>query len=106
MPQREYSGAIGVRLIQPPLAYIKKSSEGFTEVSMLAMSKGGAFLSSGVGVVVSPCVCATGLVGGGGLLSAAIFTAVRTFGGGGAMASDGGCCASGYGRAVPAVSTR
>src|SRR5882757_5045855 len=81
---------MGVRLIQPPLAYIKKSSEGFTEVSMLAVSKGGGgFLSSGVGLVISPCVCATGLVSGGGV----------------AVANGGDFCGSVCARAVAAVST-
>src|SRR5438552_19214726 len=72
---------------------------------MLAMSKGGAFLSSGVGVVISPCVCATGLVGGGGLLSAGLFPAVWTFGGGVAVARGGDVCGSVCGNAVAAVST-
>src|SRR5438105_4966240 len=72
---------------------------------MLAMSKGGAFLSSGVGVVISPCVCATGLVGGGGLFSAGIFPAVWTFGGGVAVASGGDFCGSVCPSAVAAVST-
>src|SRR5438552_19114110 len=70
---------------------------------MLAMSKGGAFLSSGVGVVVPPCVCAAGLVGGGGLLSAGIFPAVRTLGAGVAVASGGDFCGSVCGYAVAAV---
>jgi len=52
LPQREYSGGICVRLIQPPLDYMKKSYDGLTEVSMFAVSNGGAFLLSGVGVVV------------------------------------------------------
>ena len=81
-------------MIHPPLAYIKKSSEGFTDVSMLAMSKGGGFFSSGVGVVVSSSVCATGLVGAGGLFSAGIFPAVWTFGGGVTVASGGDFCGS------------
>src|SRR5258707_15568535 len=88
---------MGVRLIQPPLAYIKKSSERFTEVSMLAVSKGGGgFLSAGVGLVISPCVCATGLVSGGGLFSAGILSAVWTFGGGVTVASGGDFCGSGW----------
>src|SRR4029077_11845662 len=86
---------MGVRLIQPPLAYRKKSSQGFTEVSMLAVSKGGSgFLSSGIGVVVSPCVCATGLVSGGGLFSAGTLPAVWTFGGGVTVANGGDFCGS------------
>src|SRR4029077_1907174 len=88
------------------LAYKKKSSEGFTEVSMLAVSKGGGgFLSSGAGVVISPCVCATGLVSGGGLFSAGILPAVWTFGGGVAVANGGDFCGSVCARAVAAVST-
>src|SRR5258707_10435295 len=95
---------MGVRLIQPPLAYIKKSSERFTEVSMLAVSKGsGGFLSSGVGLVISPCVCATGLVSGGGLFSAGILPAVWTFGGGVAVANGGDFCGSVCARAVSGV---
>src|SRR5438477_12992678 len=72
---------------------------------MLAVSKGGAFLSSGVGVVTSPCVCATGLVGGGGLFSAGILPAVWTFGGGVTVASGGDFCGSVCATAVAAVST-
>src|SRR5258707_1735066 len=95
---------MGVRLIQPPLAYIKKSSERFTEVSMLAVSKGsGGFLSSGAGLVISPCVCATGLVSGGGLFSAGILPAVWTFGGGVAVASGGAFCGSGFAQTVGAA---
>src|SRR5437764_5489936 len=46
LPQREYSGGISVRLIQPPLAYIKKSSCGFTDKSLLLGSSGGGFFST------------------------------------------------------------
>src|SRR6266576_5971516 len=46
LPQREYSGGISVFLIQPPLAYIKKSSCGFTDVSMFFGSRGGGFFST------------------------------------------------------------
>src|SRR5437870_7706237 len=95
---------MGVRLIQPSLAYMKKSSAGLTDVSMFAVSKGGAFLSSGVGVVISPCVCATGLVGGGGFFSAGILPAVWTFGGGVAVARGGDFCGSVCASAVAAVS--
>src|SRR5207249_8229047 len=98
LPQREYSGGIGVRLIQPPLAYIKKSSEGFTEGFMFAVSKGGGFLSSAVGVVTSPCVCATGLVGGGGFFSDGILPTFCTFGGGVAVARGGDFCGSVWAR--------
>src|SRR3984893_14712581 len=48
LPQREYSGGISVRLIQPPSAYRKKSSAGLTDGSMLLGSigrDGGGFLS-------------------------------------------------------------
>src|SRR5205823_12424232 len=73
---------------------------------MLAVSKGdGGFLSSGVGLVISPCVCATGLVSGGGLFSAGILPAVWTFGGGVTVASGGDFCGSVCARAVAAVST-
>src|SRR2546430_16543856 len=66
---------------------------------MLRVSKGGCgFLSSGVGVVISPCVCATGLVSGGGLFSAGILPAVWTFGGGVAVANGGDFCGSVCGR--------
>src|SRR2546430_16178136 len=71
---------------------------------MLRVSKGGCgFLSSGVGVVISPCVCATGLVSGGGLLSGGIVPAVWTFGGGVTVASGGDFCGSVCARAVGAV---
>src|SRR5438105_11475639 len=75
-------------------------------MSMLAVSKGGGgFLSSGVRLVISPCVCATGLVSGGGLFSAGILPAVWTFGGGVAVASGGDFCGSVCASAVAAVST-
>src|SRR5207249_10902363 len=48
LPQREYSGGISVGLIQPPLAYIKKSSCGFTYKSLLLVSSGGGFFSTAV----------------------------------------------------------
>src|SRR2546430_17439825 len=71
---------------------------------MLRVSKGGCgFLSSGVGVVISPCVCATGLVSGGGLFSAGILPAVWTFGGGVTVASGGDFCGSVCARAGAAL---
>src|SRR5213076_142308 len=42
-PHREYSGGISVRLIHAPLAYLKKSSPGFTDGSTFFGSSGGAF---------------------------------------------------------------
>src|SRR5262249_20701705 len=47
LPQREYSGGICVRLIQPPLANMKKSSRGFTDESLLFASSGVGFFSTG-----------------------------------------------------------
>src|SRR5437667_12138269 len=44
-PHREYSGGISVRLIQPPSAYMKKSSCGLMDVSMFFGSSGGGFFS-------------------------------------------------------------
>src|SRR5437870_12438406 len=75
-------------------------------MSMLAVSKGGGgFLSSGVRLVISPCVCATGVVSGGGLFSAGILPAVWTFGGGVAVASGGDFCGSVCASTLAAVST-
>src|SRR6202011_368577 len=45
LPQREYSGGISVRLIQPPFAYRKKSSDGLTDGSMSFISIGVRFFS-------------------------------------------------------------
>jgi hypothetical protein len=66
LPQREYSGGICVRLIQPPLAYMKKSSCGFTDRSLFPGSKGGGFFSTGGFAVSSIALGEAPETGGGG----------------------------------------
>jgi hypothetical protein len=65
LPQREYSGGICVRLIQPPLAYMKKSSCGFTDKSLLPGSKGGGFFLTCSFAVPSIVLGETPETGGG-----------------------------------------
>src|SRR5438128_5011065 len=82
LPQREYSGGISVRLIQPPSAYIKKSSAGLTAGSMSPGLIGRVLVS--VGVLAPFSLLAAGLVStaGGGPFSTGTFFASCTPGAG------------------------
>jgi len=66
LPQRDSSGGISVRLIQPPLEYWKKSSCALTDVSILPGSSGGGFFSVGFADLLSVPAGALVSTGGGG----------------------------------------
>src|SRR5947208_16914802 len=71
---------------------------------MFAVSNGGSSFGTAGGLAGSPSDCGTGLVGGGGTLSAGIFPGSWTFGGGVAVASGGDLTGSDCARTVAGAS--
>ena len=90
-----------MRLIHPPFAYMKKSSPGFTEVSIFAMSNGGAFFSTGVDVA-APDAAVASADGAGGMASPFGLSDLCKAGGG-VLPSGGDFCGSLCARTVAAV---